>query len=240
MANTKATYLLLAITSLTGAAGCSSDEPSPQASYAQPAASQGDEMTPSEAPPAQTAQATPPTPLVTADSPAPVAPADVPAQPTETAQLNDAQIAKITDAVDTGEVEQAQLAATKTKNARVKKFANQMIAQHTQSKQKNAQLAKKANITPAESSVYSALATRSNQVVEGLKQADATSFDSLYISAQVQQHQAVLDVLNGQLIPAATNPELKAQLEKARAMVEKHLADAKDVQQSLTTSTAPR
>jgi predicted outer membrane protein len=76
--------------------------------------------------------------------------------------------------------------------------------------------------------------------LEGLKQADATSFDSLYISAQVQQHQEVLDMLNGQLIPAATNPELKAQLEKAHTMVQKHLTDAKDIQQSLTTSTAPR
>jgi putative membrane protein len=239
MATRKATYLLLAVTSMTGAAGCSSDEPSTQASYAQPAASQGDEMTPNEAPPAQTAQATPPTPIVTAESPAPVAPADVPAQPTEAAaQLNDAQIAKITDAVDSGEVEQAQLAATKAKNARVKKFANQMIAQHTQSKQKNAQLAKKANITPAESSAYGALQTKSSQVLEGLKQADAASFDSLYINAQVQQHQEVLDMLNGQLIPAASNPELKAQLEKAHAMVQKHLSDAKDIQQSL--STTPR
>jgi putative membrane protein len=220
-----------------GAAGCSKDEPSSNASYAQPAASQGDEVTPTEAPPAQTAQATPPPPAATSvEGPAAVAPADVPADAT-TGALNDAQIAKITDAVDTAEVKQAEVATAKTKNARVKKFASQMVTQHTQAKQKGAQLAKKANLTPEDSTLYNDLDTKTSKVLDGLKTADAASFDQLYMSAQVQEHQEVLDLLTSKLIPAASNADLKAQLEKARTMVEKHLTDAKSIQQSLATAT---
>jgi putative membrane protein len=236
MANMRSTLVVLSVTALAGAAGCAKDEPSSETGYAQPAASQGGEATPAEAPPQQTAQATPPAPAATSvEGPAAVAPAAVPADATAAA-LSDGQIAKITDAVDTAEVNQAELANTKSKNPRVKKFASQMITQHTQAKQKSAQLAKKANLTPETSAAYSELDTKTSKVLDGLKSADAASFDQLYISAQVQGHQEVLDLLTTQLIPAASNADLKAQLEKTRTMVEKHLTDAKSIQQSLATA----
>ena len=54
--------------------------------------------------------------------------------------LSDEQIAAITDAANTAEIEQAKLAESKSKDAGVKRFAAMMIAHHGAAKQKQAKL----------------------------------------------------------------------------------------------------
>ena len=44
--------------------------------------------------------------------------------------------------------------------------------------------------------------------------------DSAYIDAQVQMHTMVLDMITTQMLPAAQNPELKAELEAMRGAIE--------------------
>lgn len=215
--------------------GCSSDDP--EAEYSQPAASAGDEASPSEITP-EPGTDTPSTGSAASTGDAPLTPTPPPAEPapeTSAAPLTDGQIAKITTLVNTGEVEQAQLAKTKSKNAAVKKYATMMITQHAQAKQKGAQLAKKAKLTPEESSAATELQGKATATLEQLKAADASTFDSAYISSQITQHQEVLDMLDTKLIPAATNPELKAELEKTKTMVQKHLTEAQSIQQGLPT-----
>ena len=54
-------------------------------------------------------------------------------------------------------------------------------------------------------------------------------------------HQKVLDAPNGELLPAASDPELVSALNKVRATVESHLVQAKAMRPELaTTSTARR
>jgi putative membrane protein len=234
--HTTKTCLMTGIASLAlTVLGCSSDEP--EAEYSQPAASAGDEASPSEATP-EPASTTPSTGSAASTGDAPLSPTPPPSEPAPeatAAPLTDGQIAKITTLVNTGEVEQAQLAKTKSKNAAVKKFATTMITQHTQAKQKGTQLAKKAMLTPEESPAATELQTKATATLEQLKAADAATFDSAYISSQVTQHQEVLDMLDSQLIPAATNPELKTELEATRTMVQHHLTEAQSIQQGLTT-----
>ncbi|MEO6576979.1 MAG: DUF4142 domain-containing protein, partial [Polyangiaceae bacterium] len=54
--------------------------------------------------------------------------------------LNDNEIAAIVAAANTGEVEQAKLAQTRAKDARVKKFAAHMVSEHTEAGQKETQV----------------------------------------------------------------------------------------------------
>jgi len=54
------------------------------------------------------------------------------ASSTNTAPLNDQQIAKITDSVNSAEIEQAKLAQQKSKNQQVRQFASMMIQHHGQ------------------------------------------------------------------------------------------------------------
>jgi putative membrane protein len=193
--------------------GCSKDEP--QTNTMPPAASQGGEATP-DVPQTQAVQPT-------------AEPVAMPATP-----VTDAQIAKISDTVDSGEIEQANVASSRARNDRVKQFAQHMIEQHTASKEKGAALVHSAQITPETSSISSRLQTDGMQMVQSLKAADATSFDTTYIAGQIQEHQQVLNLLTTQLIPSATSDDLKQALQSTRAMVERHIAEAKSIQQSLT------
>ncbi len=160
--------------------------------------------------------------------------------PAET--LTDDQIAKIAETVDAGEVEQAKIAQKKAKNAKVKKFASHMVQQHTKSKKQNETLAKKAQLTPADSAVSQDLTQKSTETCASLESAEATNFDKQYIDAQVQQHESVVLLLDSKLIPSASNADLKARLEETRKLVETHLNEAKEIQSSLASaegSTTP-
>ena len=147
--------------------------------------------------------------------------------------VSDGQIAKISDTVDTGEIEQAEVASSRAQDDRVKQFAQHMIAQHTASKQKGAALVRSAQITPETSSISSRLQTEGMQMTQKLKAADASAFDRTYIDGQIKEHQDVLNLLTTQLIPSATSADLKQALTSTRAMVERHISDAQSIQQNL-------
>jgi len=162
--------------------------------------------------------------------PAPPPVEDAPA----VAPLTDPQIVKVLEAVDSAEIEQAKIAQKKSKNPKVKKFAQQMIQHHTKSKQKGTQLARKAKLTPEDSVVATTLTGAATQQLEQLKGADAASIDALYIEGQVQQHQQVNDLISAQLIPAASNDQLKTMLADVRTMVEGHITQAKEIQAGIS------
>jgi putative membrane protein len=201
-----ATMTLLAAAS----SHCSSKEPEESSA---PAASVGGEATPAEA----------------------VAPTPEQVAATPPAALSDAEIAKITDSVDSAEIEQANVASSRAKHESVKQFAQHMIAQHTASKQKGADLVHKKSVTPVSSTVSGNLQRDGMQMLEKLKASDLAAFDATYIAGQIEEHQQVLQLLNSQLIPSATDADLRALLTDARAMVERHIAAAKTIQQSLAT-----
>jgi putative membrane protein len=198
-----ATMTLLAAAS----ASCSSKEPE---ASSPPAASVGGEATPPEA---------------AAPRPEPVA--------TPAPALSDAEIAKITDTVDSGEIEQANVATSRAKHASVKQFAQHMIEQHTASKQKGAELVHKTGMTPTTSTTSSNLQRDGMNMLEKLKTSDLAAFDATYIAGQIEEHQRVLQLLNSRLIPSATDSDLKSQLAAARTMVERHISEAQSIQRSL-------
>jgi putative membrane protein len=156
----------------------------------------------------------------------------------EPVALSDAQIVKVAETVDKGEIEQAKEAQKKSKNPQVKKLASHMIAQHTKSQKKGATLAKKAQLTPEDSPVASELSTKAEEALQTLKTAAPAELDKAYVDAQVKQHETVLELLNTRLIPSAVNADLKAQLEETRSMVEKHIEEARKIQQALTDSAS--
>jgi putative membrane protein len=199
--------------------GCAKTETAPAAEYPKNAPA------PVENPPTQPAQA----PAATTEIPL----EPVPDQPAAQPRLTDAQIVKITDTVNTGEVEQAKLAKQRSKNAAVKKFASQMVSQHTTAKQQGATLSKQIKLEPEASPVSVELTSKGTKTLEELKAIDAESFDRTYMDGQVEQHQEVLSQLDNHLIPEATNPQLKAELQKTRTMVEAHLNHAKQIQGDL-------
>ena len=142
--------------------------------------------------------------------------------------LTDEQIAAITDAANTGEIDQAKLAESKSKDPSVKKFAAMMISMHGAAKMKQAKLKMKT----AESATSTAMAADAASTMDTLKMDKGKDFDKAYIAAQVDGHQKVLDTINAKLLPNVKNAELKAYLDEIKPRVEQHLKEAKQLQES--------
>ena len=194
------------------------------------------ETMPSAEPPEQP-DAGPASASVTAPA-APEAKAEAPAPAPEPKPdpLTDEQIAAITDAANTAEIEQGKLAQGKSKDPGVKRFAAMMISHHGEAKQKQAKL----KLKPADSGVSTALKAEAASTLDMLKTDKGKDFDKAYIAAQVDGHQKVLDTINQKLLPNVKNAELKAYLDEIKPRVEEHLKQAKQLQESVDSKSSAK
>lgn len=166
----------------------------------------------------------------TAAEPAPAneqaTPASAAAAEPAKVKLTDAQIAKITDSANSAEIEQANLALEKSKDPEVQKFAKMMIKHHSEAKKDQ----QKLKLQTADSTLADQLGGDAQSTLASLKKAGPADFDRVYMNAQVDEHRKVLQTLQNQLLPDASNSELKAYLQKIQPTVEKHLKSAEDIQ----------
>lgn len=179
------------------------------------------------------------------------APAPNPQPATSTAMtpqdqpLTDADIAAITEAANSSEVDQGKLAVKKAKNPKVKKFAQMMIDDHSKAKSDQATFVSKAQITPSSNTLSRQIGDDGAQALSSLQNDTGTDFDVAYMDLQVNEHRQVLTTLDQKLIPNAQSSDFKALLVKQRDKIADHLAKAENIQQSLggaaagTTSATP-
>ncbi len=182
--------------------------------------------TPPAAPPAAPADAN-----QASSTAAPAASTAAPAAPGEE-MLTDENIASILSVANGGEIEQAKVAQKNAKDPRIKAFAAHMIDEHGKAMVDTAQLLKEIHVSPAESPLSSKLSADSRELVTKLGNEQGTDFDRDYIAAQIQEHQAVLDLMDSKLLVQVKNPELKAAILAFRPTVAHHLNEAKSIQAS--------
>lgn len=80
------------------------------------------------------------------------------------------------------------------------------------------------------------LEQQSDSVQSALEDLSGAEFDRAYIERQVRAHQATLDLIDRQLMPAAAQaPELRQVLQAGRPVIESHLEQARRIQQRLAS-----
>lgn len=168
----------------------------------------------------------------TVDSAAISAPAPAPAPP-----MGDAEFAHIATTANSLDIDGGNLAKTKAQNAAVKAFANRMATEHTKSNEEATALAQSLGVTPADNATSQQLTSSHQTARAQLEALSGAAFDRAYIDHEVQFHQTVLDALDQQLIPGTQNQQLKDLLTKARAMVNSHLEQARNIQSTLASTT---
>ncbi|HVK84767.1 MAG TPA: DUF4142 domain-containing protein [Kofleriaceae bacterium] len=178
--------------------------------------------------------ATPPAPAPspTATAPAP-APAPTPAPPPAAPALGDAQIAAIVVAANQVDIDYGKLALSKSKNAEVKKFAERMVTDHSAVNKAAVDLVTRLNVTPQESDASKGLVAGGADTLAKLEKLEGADFDRAYVDNEVAYHEAVIGVLKTQLIPSASNAELKGALVGAQPAFDAHLQHAKQIQAAL-------
>lgn len=155
------------------------------------------------------------------------------ATPTRAAALDDATIVAIFDAANTWDIETSRVAVRKSHNKEVRTFAAMMIHDHTAVRKLGRDLAKKLHVTPTPPGKDFALAVDHASAMKTLRSARGAAFDKAYIDHEASYHQAVIDAVTTQLLPATKNAELKELETKVAPNFQAHLAAAKAVQKKL-------
>lgn len=152
---------------------------------------------------------------------------------TATPDLSDPEVAHVAVTANTIDIELAKFAQSRIRNQDVGKFAATMITDHSAVNQQAAALAARLGVTPQDNAVSQSLSKGAAEARASLEQLKGAAFDRAYIGREVAYHQAVLDALNGLLIPTTSNPELKKLLVDVSPAFAAHLAHAKKLQGSL-------
>src|SRR5215831_10354084 len=151
----------------------------------------------------------------------------------EDAKLTDPQIAHIAYTADVIDITAGKQAMTKASNKDVKAFAEDMVRDHEAVNKQALDLVKKLNVTPQDNDTSKALSKQASDKLAELGKLNGAAFDKAYVANEVAYHKTVNGALEKQLIPSATNPELKGLLQTGLKIFEGHQQHAEHVEAEL-------
>ena len=143
--------------------------------------------------------------------------------------LSDAEIASVAVVANQNDINFANIAIKKSKDAKVVNFAKTMIADHQAVIDMAVALVTKLKVTPKDNAVSKQYLARAKM----LNSKSGKAFDKAYVDNEVNYHRAVIGAVKTVLIAQAQNAELKALLEKAVPIFETHLHHAEMVQKEM-------
>lgn len=159
---------------------------------------------------------------------------DAQAAQAPTPDLSDAQVAHVAVTANSIDIELAVYAEARVQNAEVKGFAATMIRDHSAVNARASSLATKLGVTPATNAVSESLLDGAREARASLEKLRDREFERAYMDREIAYHQAVLDALDGLLIPTSENAELKALLVEVRPAFAAHLEHAKQIRAALS------
>lgn len=133
---------------------------------------------------------------------------------------------------DLAEKQMAQLALTKASSARVKQFAQKMVADHTKTTQELTPIAQKKGVQPPRQ-----LDSKHQAMLDRLQRLSGPEFDREYMQIQEQAHQQALDLFQRSGQQAEDN-DVQAFAKKTTPALQQHLTEARQVVASLSGGTA--
>lgn len=147
---------------------------------------------------------------------------DVPA-PGEAAALSQADALALLITLNEHEIAAADQAARKKVTGPVLEFANMMRTDHSKNLEETTRLGGAA-------STATAVTTLRSQGEDELRRLDAQegkAYEKAYVEAMVKGHADALTLLDGKLLPAATDDKVRQHFTATRAAVARHLERAK-------------
>ncbi|MGY3585248.1 putative membrane protein [Bradyrhizobium sp. USDA 4341] len=149
------------------------------------------------------------------------------------AKLTDPQIAHIAYTAGVIDINAAKQAETKASNKEVKAFAKDMERDHEAVNKQALDLVKKLKVTPEDNDTSKALSKQAADKLAELGKLKGAAYDKAYIDNEVAYHKTVNTALETQLIPSASNPELKSLLQTGLKIFQGHEQHAEHVAASM-------
>ena len=155
--------------------------------------------------------------------------------PASTGQMTDPEILSLTQAADEGEIATSKIAATKATNADVRKYAQEMVTEHTRMiAARSGQM--KATGAQAAAGAKDSIKAAGDKMVAALNAAPKGAvFDTAYVNGQAMAHAATLTMAQ-KAQGEATDPALKSALTGAIPVISRHLDEARALQGKLNGS----
>lgn len=153
--------------------------------------------------------------------------------PTPSPDLSDPEVAHVAVTANSIDIELARFAQARTQSVDVRRFAATMITDHTAVNAQAAALAARLGVTPADNAVSQSLLAGAAEARAALERVQGAAFDAAYLDREVAYHQAVLDALDGLLIPTSANADLRKLLVDVRPAIAAHLEHAKQLRSRL-------
>jgi putative membrane protein len=144
--------------------------------------------------------------------------------------LSDPEVAHVAVTANQIDIDFAEIAKTKSRNADVLKFAETMSNDHNAVIAQAVDLAKRLGVTPVDNDVSKQLLTDAEKTKKKLRGTPNRDFDKVYIDNEVAYHKAVISAVEGLLIPETDNSELKELLQNVVPALRAHLEHAEMVQ----------
>ncbi len=144
----------------------------------------------------------------------------------EAGGVTDAEVAAIVVAANTADILYADLALAKSQDAQIHTFATMVKKDHESVNAATTALVTRLGITPKGSEVSFDLRDDADTKRLILRDLEGFAFDSAYAANEVSYHADLLSAIDGLLIPAVQNAELKTLLFSVRVAVAAHLEHA--------------
>ena len=145
------------------------------------------------------------------------------------AKLTDPQIAHIAYTAGQIDIEAAKQALAKSRNKEVRAFAQDMARDHAAVNKQALALVKKLKVKPEDNATSRALTKQAKGERAKLAKLKGAAFDKAYIDNEVAYHKTVNGALETQLIPSASNAELKSLLQTGLKIFQGHEQHAEHV-----------
>ena len=146
---------------------------------------------------------------------------------------NDAEIANSMLTVNTEEMNLAKIGKEKAVNPFVKNYAERMFEEHARNNLWVQGYADKEQMRPQETQSSQRMVYVTEDRADELKTLNGTEFDKAFINEQVSIHTKVLDKIEQNLLPNASDDELRAMIEQSRLKIRGHLNEAKELRDSI-------
>ena len=145
------------------------------------------------------------------------------------AKPTDPQIAHIAYTAGESDIKAAKQALDKTSNKQVKEFAEGMVRDHEAVNKQALDLVKKLKVTPEDNETSRALSKQASAKLGEFGKLKGAAFDKAYVANEVAYHKTVNSALETQLIPSASNAELKSLLQTGLKIFQGHEQHAEHV-----------
>jgi putative membrane protein len=149
---------------------------------------------------------------------------------------SDSSIIQIVRVLNRGEFDLGELAYKKSSSKHVDKFAKRMMNDHSANLAILQTAADRQGIVYLESDTSREMKMRSDAKLEQLESLKGPLFDSAYIDAMVSAHKDAIYKFDNDLIPAASNREIRKMLIKMKQGISQHYQHALDVQAKQSSS----